>query len=199
MRRCVPIGLFAVLAALPFATGAPLPDKAKGPKVYALIYVGIGKNDANIGQRVKDALTEIRESVAFAYSSGNSGRGGRLPPILKEANKSQRWTEYALRVAPVDRTGVVRVWLTDGTPEEQVAIVNCIVRAYLEKKENKIHRVFRGFKRIENMLAQGILLPQKVEINLQIATKERDEALAALPLPLEWAALPKKFPRRILP
>src|SRR5579871_3024074 len=162
---------------------APAPRQTY-PEVYALVYVGKGKNDRANVQRINDALSEIQD---FARTVCHDPEVLKLP-IFKEKNMDElsRWAKKQIRVGTLEGTSVLRVWLADGTPEEQAVVINATLRAYfklVEKYEQNDRRSLEKFRR--NATQEGVLEDEKIKKEIQ----EREEKVKSYPRLLEWAAV----------
>jgi hypothetical protein len=120
----LPVVLLAVLLGVNTRLpAAPLPDSAKTPAINALVYVGLGKKDPDNAKRIDPALHELRTRSSEAIHDPKA----KALPIVQEKGKKvgsierDKWAESDTRVATLEGTAVMRVWFTDGTPEEQVS------------------------------------------------------------------------------
>lgn len=178
------LGLFAVLAVLPWSQGAPVP--ARKPEVYALVYVGWGQNDARNGKRVVELTNRLLGSAPWARADPKIRE---LPPIQKHiASKDKDGVRHKLRVARLEDTAVLRVWLEEGTREEQAAILNCIVKGCLDSwvTEKKTRHKFLDEVKKDALRAGRDFDPQFAEV-----LRQRDAELASTPRCLEWASVRK--------
>jgi hypothetical protein len=208
--RIAILGLAAVLGVLPALTNtgaAPLPKGAKKkPEIYALIYVGIGKNHPYNARRISDALQSIRIANVppdrrgagrFAFVTAREPKVKDLP-IVKDKEKRlgekgrDEWADSNTRVANLEDTAVVRVWFADGTPQEQVVLVNAIASNYVKSMQP-----FRGaLERHE--LDKRTFRKRREEAGGKVTEEEerefrlQEEVLKHLPHVIEWASLPDK-------
>jgi hypothetical protein len=200
MRYRLPIlGLVAVLGVLPALTttrAAPAPKRTKTPEIYALVYVGLGKNDPDNAKRIAVAIQELSNSAA--RGAVRDPKVNTLP-IVQDKEKElgwierDKWAESKTRAANLEGTAVVRVWFTDGSPQEQVAIANAIVREYVKDKQEfsrgaleRLESYKKGFKAQQE--AAGAKVTEKDEREF----RRQEEALKRLPHVIEWASLPEK-------
>lgn len=169
---------------------APIPAKAKSPEVYALVYVGWGKNDARNARRIADAIKNIQTSTDGAV---RDPKVNRLPLVQEQERKGWRerdaWARSKIRVEALDGTTVLRIWFTVGTPEEQALIVNAAVRHYLKQVDS-----WRSFRK--ESLDRHRAEPQRKKFaeRGQLAEWEKsiqrlEEEINNLPRLLEWAAV----------
>jgi hypothetical protein len=213
--RLAALVLAAVLGLLPGlmtttpAAPAP-PDRAKPPAISALVYVGLGRNDPDNAKRIAAALKDLR-----VYGSSAAVRDPKVKALSivqekdpkvktrsivqdgKEQTQSwierDEWANSKTRTANLDGTAVVRVWFTDGSPQEQVLIVNAIARTYVNNKEEALPKAWEMFKHYKagfkaQQEAAGVGVTEEDEKEFQ-----RDErALNNPPHVIEWAELPEK-------
>jgi hypothetical protein len=193
--RLAILGLATVLGVLPTLTtvpAAPAPKRTKMPEIYALIYVGLGKNDPDNAKRIADALQLLR---------GTGARGAVRDPkvnalaIVQDKEKKlgwikrDEWAESKTRAANLEGTAVVRVWFTDGSPEEQVLIGNAIAHAYVKQEQDRFRGAMEGLEREKrDYLRDNGPFTKKAER----VFRRQEEAIKHLPHVIEWAALPEK-------
>ena len=216
--RLAALSLGAVLAVLSVLCGrTPLPagpaePEAKGPAIYALVYVGLGKNDPDNAKRISAAVQDLRNRVTHAI---------RVPkikalPIVKDKDPTVKsstsivqgkeqtltwierdeWAKSKARAASIGGTAVIRVWFTDGTPQEQVAIVNATAEAYikvlLERRPGEddpleyLKRRKAAFKEMRDRA--GLPVTEEDER----AFRRHEESIRNQPYIIEWAKLPEK-------
>jgi hypothetical protein len=173
----------------------PLPDSAKTPAIYALVYVGLGKGDPENAKRIEAALHNLRTCSSDAVRDPKV----KALPIVQEQEKKlgwierDKWAESNTRVRNLDGTAVVRVWFTDGSPEEQVLIVNAIARAYVETRQDLARRALKELEIYKARFkvqqeAAGVRVTEKDEREF----RRQEEALRHPPHVIEWASLPEK-------
>lgn len=143
--RLAILGLAIVLGVLSTRTtapAAPAPKRPKMPEIYALIYVGLGKNDPDNPKRISHALQSLPGEAHGAFLDPQA----KALPIVQEKEKKlgwkerDKWAQSKTRAASLEGTAVVRVSFTDGSPEEQVVIVNALAREYVKDEQYR----FRG-------------------------------------------------------
>lgn len=178
------LSLLAVLIAPSLLESAPAPRQTY-PQVYALVYVGRGKNDKANAKRVAKAATEIAESAPTVWDDPEV----RKLAAAKEKKREELsgWMKTKIRVGTLEGTSVLRVWLADGTPEEQTVIINATLRFYqkvVEKEREDLRGSIVGLK--TTAMRAGML--QHYEKKIQ----EREEEYNSLPRVLEWAAVKGK-------
>jgi hypothetical protein len=126
------------------AAPAPAPEQAKQPPaIYALVYVGLGKNDQDNAKRIAAAIKDIRTGGSTAAVRDPKVKALSIVQdkdpnvktrsiIVRGKEQTLSWIErddWALsntRTANLEGTAVVRVWFTAGSPQEQVLIVNAM-------------------------------------------------------------------------
>ena len=182
--RLALLGLLAALITPSFLESAHAPRQTY-PEVYALIYVGKGKNDKVNAKRIAQAASEIADSARTVWDD---------PEVLKLAVAKEKkrdelsnWMKSKIRVGTLEGTSVLRVWLADGTPEEQAVIINATLRFYqkvVEKEREDLRGSIAGLK--ATAMRAGML--QQYEKKIQ----EREEEYNNLPRLLEWAAVKGK-------
>jgi hypothetical protein len=177
---------------------APLPDSAKTPAISALVYVGLGKNDPDNAKRIDKAIADLR-----SYGSSSAVRDPKVkalrivrekdPIVALGSIERDKWAESNTRVANLDGTAVVRVWFTDGSPEEQVLIVNAIARAYVEYQQDLARRALPELEKDKARFkvqqeSAGVRVTEKDEREF----RRQEEALRHPPHVIEWASLPER-------
>jgi hypothetical protein len=198
--RIAILGLAAVLGVLPALTNtgaAPLPKGAKKkPEIYALIYVGIGRNHPYNAKRISGALQQLPRH--FAFAAAREPKVQDLPIVKdKEKNLGRRgrdeWADSKTRVANLEGTAVLRVWFTDGTPKEQVVLVNAIASAYVKLQQEgdpttlqRLQQDKSHFKKVREEAGGKVTEEEEREFRFQ------EEVLKHLPHVIEWASLPDK-------
>ncbi len=196
--RLAALGLAAMLVVLPGLTtmsAAPLPDRAKPPAIYALVYVGLGKSDPDNAKRIAAALHDLPGCAL------NAVRDPKVNALSIVQDQEQRfgwierdkWAKSKTRAASLEGTAVVRVWFNDGSPEEQVIIANAIARAYVTIQQEICRGAPKGLER-----EKAFFKAQKERAGASITKEEervfrrREEAVKHLPQVIEWANLPEK-------
>jgi hypothetical protein len=202
--------LLCVLPGLTYVPAGPEEPEAKQPAIYALVYVGLAKNGPDNAKRIAAALQELR---------GSGARGAvrdpkiKALPIVKDKDPTVKssvsivdgkeqtvtwidrddWAKSKTRAACLQGTAVVRVWFTDGTPDEQVAIVNAIAGEYVKDKKElnrnalKEHEGYKALYKAQKERA-GAKLTEEEETVFQ----RQEWAIKHLPHVIEWANLPEK-------
>jgi hypothetical protein len=198
-HRLTLVCLAAALGVLPGLTptpAAPASAKAKLPAIYALVYVGLGKNDPDNAKRITAALQEL---------TGTGARGAvrdrkvNALPIVQEKErklgwiKRDEWAESKTRAANMEGTAVVRVWFTDGNLREQVMLTNAIARAYAKYHQERFKGALEALEiYMKNFIAQKERAGAKFTKEDERVFKRREEAIRNLPHVIEWATLPEK-------
>ncbi len=197
--RFAALGLVVVLAVLLGLTSmpaAPAPERSKMPAIYALVYVGLGKNDPDNAKRIADSIQILR-------GSGTTGavrdpKVNALPIVQKQEKtlgwiERDKWARNNTHAANLEGTAVVRVWFTDGSPEEQVLIINAIVR---EDFQPGPERIQAGLKELERSKARFKATQEasgaKVTKENERVFQRQEEAIRHPPHVIEWAHLPEK-------
>jgi hypothetical protein len=186
------LGLLAGLTTMP---AAPAPDRPVGPAIYALVYVGLGKNDPDNAERIVVAIANLR----------GSGRGAVRDPkvnalsIVQEKEKKlgwierDKWADSKTRAANLEGTAVVRVWFADGSPQEQVLIVNAIARTYVNDQQEIFRDALKEHEKYKaNFKKQQEAAGAKVTEENERVFRRQEEAIRHLPYVIEWACLPEK-------
>jgi hypothetical protein len=196
--RIAILGLAAVLGVLPALTitpAAPLPKGARKPEIYALIYVGLGKNHPGNLKRIKAAIDSMSGTAHRAFSDPKV----RALPIVQDKEKQlgtierNKWGGSKIRATSLEGTAVVRVWFTDGTPQEQVLIVNAFAREFADNEQelsrDALERQQHHKKRFKIQQEQaGVKVTEKDEREF----RRQEEVLKHPPHVIEWASIPDK-------
>lgn len=137
--RFASLALFFVLPILNVAPAGPPPKAVKPPpprqpSVYALLYVGTEKNHKENAQCSTKAISSIKKNIAHPLTE----RKIEGPAVVKRQKNVRAWLETNLRVESQKDTAILRVSLADGTPEEQVALINAVAEIYV-KDEARMH------------------------------------------------------------
>jgi hypothetical protein len=196
--RLASLSLVAVLGVLCWRTTLPAgpaePIKRLPP--HALVYVGLGKNNPDNSKRIDTAVNDLRcygPDLAVCDAKVNA------LPIVQEREKElggsgrKEWARSKTRAASVGGTAVILVSFADGSPEEQVAIVNAIADAYVKKeKGDPVGDLKLREQRIADFRAAraraGLPFTEKDER----AVEPRREWIENRPYVIEWAKLPEK-------
>lgn len=182
--RFTTICLIAALLAPSLLESAPAPRQTY-PEVYALVYVGKGKNDKANAKRVAKAAIEITDSARTVWDD----REVLKLAVAKEKKRDElsNWMKSKIRVGTLEGTSVLRVWLADGTPEEQAVIINATLRFYQKLVEIERQNLRAGIDG-KKETAKRVRMPQQIEKEIQ----EDEEEYKSLPRLLEWAAVKGK-------
>jgi hypothetical protein len=161
------VGFLLLAAVLLQAPAAPVPV-SQYPEVYALVYVGRASNDKKIAQRIAKESQDILSRCR-----------------LMDKAKGQ------FHVKPLQNTGVLRVWYTEGTPKEQAEIINRVLSSYDPRSEGQMKAYERHLanlryerEEIVNSKRPDARLLDKVDEEIRWA-EERNKTLPRI---LEWAA-----------
>lgn len=110
---------------------APAPKAAqvnRTPSIYALVYVG---------KQPKWCPRELHQRGQIAHFNNDEVRKAALADhsvaglkVVKEQKDAREWLKKNLRVESLQRTNVLRISFTDGSPNEQAAIINAVAKAY---------------------------------------------------------------------
>lgn len=189
------LGLAAVLGVLPVlttTTAAPAPKRPKTPEIYALIYVGLGKNDPDNPKRISHVLHDLPNTPHGAFCDDPKVKA--LPIVQDKETKlgwtgRNDWATSKMRAAKLEGTAVVRVWFTDGSPQEQVILANAFARQYVKNEQNRHRGALEDLeKRKKNYLRDSGPLTKENERTF----RRQEEAIKHLPHVIEWASLPDK-------
>src|SRR5262249_24663885 len=104
---------------------------------YALIYVGLGKNDPDNDKRI---ATAVKALPGTAHRALSNPKVNALPIVQDRETRlgtigRNDWAKSKIRTASLEGTAVVRGWVTAGSPEEQVILINAIAREYVEHQQ----------------------------------------------------------------
>jgi hypothetical protein len=87
----------------------------------------------------------------------------------------------------------VRVWFTDGSPQEQVLITNAFARKYVEGEQMRFRGALEDLeRRKKDFKVQQEAAGAKVTENDERVFRRKEEAIKNLPHVIEWASLPEK-------
>ncbi len=186
-----------MLIVVPRPQAAPLPDKARRatsvPRVYALLHVGKAWEGFASDLYLEDAYRETRRmyfksnalcledwrkagiQLGPEWYRGNCVLDQALddPEIVnlqleKKHPDAKDWVDRNLRSDYLGNTPVLRIWLADGSPEEQVVILNALLRTYLrddvDQDRNWMTSLMDGWKK-------------KRDLHLSLMSKEEAELL----------------------
>jgi hypothetical protein len=196
--RLAILGLAAVLGVLPALTttpAAPAPKKPKLPEIYALVYVGLGKNDPDNAKRISHALQSLPGSALGAIRDPKVN----ALPIVQDKERElgwmgrDDWAKSKTRAVNLEGTAVVRVWVTDGNPQEQVILANAIAREYVKDEQHRFHGALEDLERYKKQFKeQQEHAGAKVTKEDEREFRRQEEAIKHLPHVIEWANLPDK-------
>lgn len=192
--RLAVLGLAAVLGVLPALVttpAAPAPKRAKMPEIYALIYVGLGKNDPDNAKRIADAIQALPGEAHGAFLDPKV----KAVAIVQDKEKKlgwigrNDWAKSKIRSANLEGTAVVRVWFSDGSPQEQVILANAIAREYVKDEQDRHRGALEGLQEEKRIyLRDNGPFSKEAERTF----RRREEAIKHLPYVIEWATLPDK-------
>jgi hypothetical protein len=192
LALAVVLGVLPGLATLP---AAPVPAKTKPPAIYALVYVGLGKNDPDNDKRIASALHDL---PCCALNAVRDPKANALSIVQDQERKlgwmgRDDWAKSKTRAASLEEAAVVRVWFTDGSPEEQVVIVNAIADAYVKDQQTLFRDALKKLERYKaDFKAQQERAGAKVTKENEREFRRQEEAIKHLPHVIEWASLPEK-------
>lgn len=137
------------------------------PDVYALILIEDGEprllpDDRPIAAAERDPSVYRRTQAVLLKSRANLGAALKKKEvkrlaILKGKTDPERWLARNIETTFLDNTGVLRVSLGEGNPEERAVLINAVVAAYMdevvyaEQREKESHlaqvnRVLSAYK-----------------------------------------------------
>jgi hypothetical protein len=183
--------VLGVLPALTTMHAAPAPKRAKIPEIYALVYVGVGKNDPDNAKRIAAALQGLPGSAHRALSDPKvRGLAIVQDKETKDGTRGRNeWAKSKIHAASLEGTAVVRVWFTDGSPQEQVLITDAIAREYVKGEQERFRGALEGLEREKrDYLRDNGPFTKDVERTY----RRQEEAIKHLPHVIEWASLPEK-------
>jgi hypothetical protein len=138
-RRLVPIAwlMFTcglLLTSLSLLLDAPVPEKflvmESSTKVFALLDVGKGRKlvaHEQYREGVREWFT-LPEMPWFLLRFSPTAKLN----VVQSQKDAEAWLKKNLHAEYVGKTDRLRVWLTDGSPQEQAIIVDTIVRGFLQ-------------------------------------------------------------------
>jgi len=205
------LGVLGVLCWRTALPAGPAVETAKPPPIYALLYVGLGKNEPDNAKRIYDATHNLRSYGSMA--AVRDYQEVKDLAIVKDKDPTMKssvsiiqgkeqtltwidrdeWAKSKTRTASVGGTAVILVSFADGSPEEQVAIVNAIAEAYVKKEKGEpVSDLKLRERRIADIRATraraGLPFTEKDER----AVEPRREWIENRPYVIEWAKLPEK-------
>jgi hypothetical protein len=126
------------LAAPALAPDAPDVPPKTPPSIYALVFAAKrpAKEQSGRGQQMPYEAAHCRSVLDTVLRADTVSR---LTVVRKQKN-ARTWLEKNLRVDSLDDTGVLRISLAEGSPAEQVAIVNAVAKAYHQEATDRIRR-----------------------------------------------------------
>jgi hypothetical protein len=139
----------ALLAAIAEANALAAQEQAgKKPKIFALIHVAplpptvMGGGQPKMDReefvtflRTQEALLQTRVVLKAALARPEVAK----LPTVKQQKAPLLWLEEKVLVQADPKTGILRVAVADGKPDEQVALVNAVVEVYLNEFVNREH------------------------------------------------------------
>ena len=159
------------------------------------MYVGLGKNDPDNAKRIAAALKDLPLTAHGAFLDPKA----KALPIVQNKEKKlgwierNKWAQSKIRAANLEGTAVVRVWFTDGSPEEQVLIVNALAREYVKDQQYRFRNALKELEREKaNFKARQERAGAKVTEKDEREFRRQEEAIKHLPHVIEWATLPEK-------
>jgi hypothetical protein len=203
---CVLPGLMTTMPAAP----APAPEQGKPPAIYALVYVGLAKNDPDNAKRIAVAIEDLRgygaraavrdskvEALSIVQDKDPNVKTRSIVQEGKEQTLSwierDEWAKSKTRAAGLEGTAVVRVWFTDGSPEEQVLIVNAIARKYADNQQEIFRDALKEHERYKaDFKKQQEATGARVTEEDERVFRRQEWAINHLPHVIEWANLPDK-------
>lgn len=135
--------LLLMLTSQTLAGTAPIsttPSK-KSPSIYALVFVEKRPGLQEISCRNRHMKYEAAHCTHGDASVGilRTDSISRLTVVRKQKD-APRWLREHIRVDSLEDTGVLRIWLAAGTPEEQVVIVNAVAKAYVDEANERTRK-----------------------------------------------------------
>ncbi len=138
-RRLAPIarlillsGLLLTSLSLLLDVTAPIKSRAlnASSKIYALVDVGKGmKSEAH--EQYREDMREGFSIDEHAWIVLRFSPAANLR-VVRTQKDTQAWLRKSLHADYVGETDILRVWLTDGSLQEQAAIIDTIIRDFLQ-------------------------------------------------------------------
>ena len=134
------MSMFLLLASQTLAAPEPAPaaPPKTSPSIYALVFVEklaapqrCGRKDQMVYEATWCGHLDARGVERYEETVS------RLKVVQKQKD-AWPWLEKNLRVESLEDTGVLRISFGDGSPAEQVAIVNTIAKTYVRAANNRI-------------------------------------------------------------
>jgi hypothetical protein len=113
--------------------GAPLPEKAKGPKVYALVYVGSFRGQRNTYDELM--ANEMRNWKLCGYFNLKEIQQCHKEKAFdflgaKKDTESKIWLRKHIKVESLGGTTVFRISIDDAPFKSRTIILNAILDGY---------------------------------------------------------------------
>jgi hypothetical protein len=190
MRRFTSLGLLLALLAPCLVESAPAPERRQTyPEVYALLYVSKGSDEK------VSSMKWLRILILTRYVHEKNREYNKLlweDPELrklavvqqKDRDELSKWMLRNIHAQTLENTSVIRVWFTDGTPEEQAVIINATLRAVLKEMETRQERWTKQRKSLVKRFQENEDFKQKWERDYEVNV--------IIPSILEWAAVKGK-------
>lgn len=170
-RRLVPLAclLFLnglLLTSLSLLLDAPVPEKFlvtnSSIKVFALLDVGKWVKSVAHEQYREDVREWFTISV-MPWFLVRFSPAAKLS-VVREQKDAEVWLKKKLHAEYVGKMDILRIWLSDGSPHEQAAIVDTIIRGFLQDNERNTIRSLKEeiarSRRYIAMSAQAIAIAE---------------------------------------
>jgi hypothetical protein len=115
----------------------PVPTKTP-PSVFVLLYATKRPGVTNVEEYRRQQANAFRDSFA-AYSALREPKVAELK-VIKEQAKPADWLMEHLRIDFIDDTGIFKLYLAGGSPEEQAIILNAIVKGHDQEYERPLRK-----------------------------------------------------------
>ena len=140
------MSMFLLLASQTLAAPEPAPaaPPKTSPSIYALVFVEKLAAPQRCGR--KDQM--VYEASWCGHSDAHGVERyeetvSRLKVVQKQKD-AWPWLEKNLRVESLEDTGVLRISFADGSPREQVALVNAVAKSYVRAANERIRQRYEG-------------------------------------------------------
>jgi hypothetical protein len=159
--------------------------------IYALVYMGKGSDEEANTNRLQLTLQKIGHCADKAARTNIPEVRKLTVAKDKTRNELCDWMKAKIRVGTLEETSVIRVWFTDGTEDEQVIIINAILRVYLKENDAEGQDRRSDIDNRKRFLAGKKGRPTPTPGQLKQFQKDEEE-YNCLPRLLEWAAVKGK-------
>ena len=142
----------------------PKRDREKNPDIYALIYVGLGRNHPDNARRIDHALRSLPSSARGAVRDPKV----KALPIVQEKEKKLGWIEHntwaenRTRAASVEGTAVVRSGSPTAAPRSRLSSPTPSPASMSRMSKTASAAFWKNWKDTREILRSGKRMPEPV-------------------------------------